>query len=254
MNSPKEAPESSPKVYFSVGQSSERLIYEDPEDAVAEWLDENDDHGGDIPKEIRVYAFAQDRLAWEVRSFGAVLLENALETLDDEYGNPDDATTPTAAMTAAAEALAAAIFKDYAVWTCKRCPERDTTVRICGNPRFKSAGVDRLDETQGPAPTRPMNPPPPPEISPRKARRRALAATKGQRPRGMHLATWENLIAAAGREVEAAARIVRTGDAITLYAASGRILWKATMRTIRRRTALARGNGEPLPLFPEPRP
>jgi hypothetical protein len=47
------------------------------------------------------------------------ILENTLEYLDEEYGDPDgDHTDPTPAMGEAAQKLAEVIARDYEVWIC----------------------------------------------------------------------------------------------------------------------------------------
>jgi hypothetical protein len=46
-------------------------------------------------------------------------LENLLEWLDDDYGDPDEATGPTSAMLEAEEVFLAAVKKEYMVWSCK---------------------------------------------------------------------------------------------------------------------------------------
>lgn len=47
-------------------------------------------------------------------------LDHVLETLDEEYANPDgDGTNPTDDMRTAANRLAKIIIRDYDVWTCE---------------------------------------------------------------------------------------------------------------------------------------
>jgi hypothetical protein len=48
-----------------------------------------------------------------------LILEQALEYLDEEYGDPEgERTEPTEAMRQAAKALCEVVIRDYEVWTC----------------------------------------------------------------------------------------------------------------------------------------
>ena len=68
---------------------------------------------------IEMIGYARETLRPEDTDAQAILAP-LLESIDEIYGHPDDdATEPTPAMTAAAEALGRAVRADYEVWLCR---------------------------------------------------------------------------------------------------------------------------------------
>jgi len=103
-------------------EEEEVLTNTDPDEAIEEILDaygpgELEDH------EVTVIEYRPRGCVVDAES----ILENALERLDEEYGNPDgDYTKPTPAMTAAAEAFAKVLAAEYSVWACEPTGEKVT--------------------------------------------------------------------------------------------------------------------------------
>lgn len=88
--------------------------YSDEEDAIEDILEEMDPP---YPKTITVCGYARmwvgqadlDRLS---------VLENALEGLDDTFGDPDTYSQPTEAMRRAEQAFLEALRREYVPWGC----------------------------------------------------------------------------------------------------------------------------------------
>ena len=53
-------------------------------------------------------------------------LDDLLEYLDEEYGNPDKRTTPTPEMREAEREFVAKVLSQYAVWQCEPNGEKET--------------------------------------------------------------------------------------------------------------------------------
>jgi len=101
----------------------EHLQFDDPDEVVARLIDDAADPGEPFDSIV-------DRLTWPVKvleyapmklpdaeRIAADVLEHTLETLDEEYGDPDGGPTePTEAVKAAALAFARAVVADYSVW------------------------------------------------------------------------------------------------------------------------------------------
>jgi hypothetical protein len=79
---------------------------------------------------VTVYGYAHQVISPARR--GALtesVLEQLLDELDQEYGDPDDSQTEaTARMRVAAEALVDAVCADYHVWVCDLVSQRDVEV------------------------------------------------------------------------------------------------------------------------------
>lgn len=66
-----------------------------------------------------------------------LVLEVALERLDEEYSDPDqDGTEPTQAMKDAAKAFADAVVKDYVTWACEPTSEKITVTLAMAREMF----------------------------------------------------------------------------------------------------------------------
>lgn len=98
-------------------ESAEILTHESPYAAIDDWYG---NVGRDCPDTVTVDGYAP--LVVSVNTVGVErLLEEALERLDEELGNPDaEPTEPTEAMKKAADALAAVIVAEYVPWACEK--------------------------------------------------------------------------------------------------------------------------------------
>jgi len=103
---------------------AESLTHSDEEDAIEDILEEMDPP---YPKTITVCGYARmwvgqadlDRLT---------VLENALEGLDETFGDPDNYSEPTAAMRQAEQAFLQALRREYVPWGCTEVCRRDVDV------------------------------------------------------------------------------------------------------------------------------
>ena len=113
---------------------------DDPDEALVNAIDEQaglvyvDDSGTQrleephlLDDEITLYGFAR----MPVKVDGERILENVLENLDDDHGQPGPGpgTKPTPAMTEAAHAFAIAIEDGYESWACEVIEKRVVNVR-----------------------------------------------------------------------------------------------------------------------------
>lgn len=79
-----------------------------------------EDYEGDepIPETIELIGF--DSMKVNEGSYAEWLLDNLLETLDEEYGDPDgDGTEPTEGMKQAANEFIKKVFSEYHAWNCE---------------------------------------------------------------------------------------------------------------------------------------
>lgn len=96
------------------GLDSECMNHEDMDNAIEEVLDDMEP----LPETIEVTAFRRERIGrhW----CGMKILDYILESLDEQFGDPDgERMTPTPAMFAAADALWATIEADFVPWACE---------------------------------------------------------------------------------------------------------------------------------------
>lgn len=72
------------------------------------------------PVKLHVYKPMEVGGEQHAQSIARSILESELNTLDEEYGDPDgDYTEPTEAMKEAALTLARVILRDYKPWVCE---------------------------------------------------------------------------------------------------------------------------------------
>lgn len=91
---------------------AERLYASDKDEAIESILDDFDEP----PETVVVCGYAEMKVNFE--SYGP--LEDVLESLDEEYGDPDgDRAEATEAMIEAEEAFMAVIAKEYKTWACE---------------------------------------------------------------------------------------------------------------------------------------
>lgn len=98
-------------------EGEEHYTAQDPDEAIHDILD------GYEPPEfaaeveiigVKPIPLTAEKIGWDW------FLEHILETLDEDYADPDGGMTePTVNMVAKAKELAEAIAKEYPVWTCK---------------------------------------------------------------------------------------------------------------------------------------
>jgi hypothetical protein len=94
-----------------------------PDEAIADYLAECDE----LPATILLCGYVRMKV-------GGIdterVLESVLETLDEEYGNPDGDVpeAPTDAMIAAAKAFEAVVLAEYKPWACEAVYHEDVHV------------------------------------------------------------------------------------------------------------------------------
>ena len=105
------------------GQADEeRLSYTDEHECIEGILDDIDDP---LPEKITICGFAR----MEVATLCLNPLENCLETLDEEYGDPDgEYSESTEAMKEAERVFLAAIKKEYTTWMCEEVCRKEIIV------------------------------------------------------------------------------------------------------------------------------
>lgn len=90
-------------------------------DEVVERLMQDEDYS-EFP--IKVYVFRPMDIAKDENSLSKDILEDIIERLDEEYGDPDgDYTEPTEDMKKASLELAKVILRDYKSWMCEETGE-----------------------------------------------------------------------------------------------------------------------------------
>jgi len=100
----------------------ERLVYTDEDVAIEAILDGID---GPLPETITICGFAR----MEIDTLRLIPLEDCLETLDEEYGDPDgEYSESTEAMKEAERVFLAAIKKEYTPWACEEVCRKEITV------------------------------------------------------------------------------------------------------------------------------
>ncbi len=112
--------------YWTCERDAERFHCETVDAAVEEYLDDREPE--DWPIKLIAYGYTPIELAPGSISF-RYELEQFLEQLDEEYGDPDETTEITDAMLVAAEAFGEIIRKLYPVFSCERVEESHVDVQ-----------------------------------------------------------------------------------------------------------------------------
>lgn len=108
----------------------DELEYTDLDEAVEGHLDYLEPVE-DWPEELAVLAYRRVVVsAGEQELFAELALEEAIERLDEEFGNPDSATDVTDGMKKAAVLFIETVLEEYNVWRCVREPQEDQTVPV----------------------------------------------------------------------------------------------------------------------------
>jgi hypothetical protein len=101
--------------YYSCSDA-ERLTNTDIDDAVEEYLDCLDD----LPSTVEVHRYVRNEITNADREACVEeALENIYEYLDENYGDPEEATERAASAKDLAKAFVDGIIKTYDVWTCE---------------------------------------------------------------------------------------------------------------------------------------
>jgi len=103
--------------YWDCDDACENLSHETPEEAVDDWLDSlsREEFDG-LTGTVTVYGYRR----MKIRLTGESIATHIMEGLDEDFAGPDrDRTEPSSAIKAAADALCAAVHKDYQVWACE---------------------------------------------------------------------------------------------------------------------------------------
>ena len=100
----------------------ERLEYIDEDEAIEEILDDID---GPLPEAITICGFARI----EINTLRLHPLEDCLDTLDEDYGDPDgEPAHPTEAMKEAERVFLETIKKEYTPWMCEEVCRKEISV------------------------------------------------------------------------------------------------------------------------------
>lgn len=110
-------------IYYAC-DDPERLEYDDPDEAIDAYLS----NLYYLPETITLKRYSREEMHDPTRQVES-LVEDLLEILDEEYGNPDSMTELNEGMRAAAKVFAKEIHKHYRVWSCKVVGEEEVDVR-----------------------------------------------------------------------------------------------------------------------------
>ena len=120
---------------YSCDQDAETLSHSTPEEAIEaaldQWLSPKvsvlEHLTSAVGDTITIYAFKRHALPVDEPDPERVL-EDVLDRLDEENGDPDEATTPTVEMEQAAATFCDAIRRLYTVWQCEIAGEATVNV------------------------------------------------------------------------------------------------------------------------------
>ena len=102
------------------GHEGQERLSSSAEDVVLQLLE--DENYADFPIEVFVYK-PMDAVG-DIEKYSKSILEDLLENLDENYGDPDgDLTEPTDNMKKASLELAKTIAREYNVWSCEKTDE-----------------------------------------------------------------------------------------------------------------------------------
>lgn len=116
-----------PKRFYGIGDT-ERLEFDDPDEAVDRFLDDAVNTPGEsfesvaerVEFPVKVHEYAPMKLP-RAQQIADDVIEQVFGSLDEEYSDPDgDGTEPTEAIKAAALAFGHAVVADYVPWACEQ--------------------------------------------------------------------------------------------------------------------------------------
>jgi hypothetical protein len=121
--------------WYDCDDGAETLSHSEPDEAIESALDQWLNPKCDVLATLRemvgetltVHAFIRKAVPADEPDVD-ILLEQVLERIDEEHGNPDEGTTPTPGMVKAAEEFAAAIRLEYVSWACLPGPKATINV------------------------------------------------------------------------------------------------------------------------------
>ena len=114
--------------FWTCVEDTERLTHTERDEAVREYLD---DMRGvcDFPETVQVFGFKRIELEHKEPD-PEWILEEILERLDEEHGDPEGhATPPSVRMLEACQHLVDVIRQEYEVWTCEQVTSETVNVR-----------------------------------------------------------------------------------------------------------------------------
>jgi hypothetical protein len=108
--------------------NAESLTHKSEYEAVLAYLDGIEPELWPSQVEVRAYrrGFVSNYMKGICRD---TVLENVLELLDEEYGNPEEGESVTQAMEEAATVFVDAMVSEYSVWVCEEVPEESIRVK-----------------------------------------------------------------------------------------------------------------------------
>lgn len=136
--------------FYSLSRDEERLIHESIDECLADWWYSL----SEVPKPtstdvITVYGWRRAKVE---PCGGLAPLEWLLETLDEEFGDPDGYhTQPEEAlsvMQAAEREFLRSVCDAYESWMCEECAEYRVTVRY-NNDGFEKIACETIEAMQG---------------------------------------------------------------------------------------------------------
>lgn len=129
--------------FYSCQADAEELFETDPDEAIEAHLDNVVDFRP-LPEEITIYGWKKVALEPRRDCLVDLAIEPVLERLDEDYGDPEEATEPTEAMLAATRAFIDAVLADYKVWRCEPCGQQTVAVL----PWVREHRLDWLEDEQ----------------------------------------------------------------------------------------------------------
>lgn len=105
--------------------NAERLLSENRDEALELLLEELEE----LPDTIKIAGYRRAEIT-HADVWAADTLERLLEALDEEYGDPDEATKASIRMIEASKAFVRAVIDEYTVWHCEQVHEETVDVKV----------------------------------------------------------------------------------------------------------------------------
>lgn len=122
-------------IYWDCRQS-ERLQNTEPDEEIEQWLDDawepefekmtREQVLAALPKTIELIGFK--RMEASAVEYTGNVLDSLLESIDEEYGDPDNYSEPTAEMKDLERAFIEGVLKLYTPWACEESAKRTVVV------------------------------------------------------------------------------------------------------------------------------
>lgn len=105
--------------YFSHNYEVEQLYCDSIDEAMQEYVDDVDHSKWD--KQVEIYRYEPMKISdAQKQRWSEWALENLIENLDEEHGDPDGETTITKEMETAAREFVDKVIAGYHVWSCEK--------------------------------------------------------------------------------------------------------------------------------------